>query len=157
MEHPVLKQEDLDILIQSVLKGTDLFLVETELKGSQASPALWVYIESEKGNISLERCADISRELGFVLDASGWRDKKYTLNVSSPGLDRPLRDKRQYVNNIGRKADVSFRKDGKQTSRSGTLEDVQSNHISLRSDGNIIQIPWSEVLETRIKASVTKP
>jgi ribosome maturation factor RimP len=62
--------------------------------------------------------------VNFLLDAAGWHGKKYTLNVSSPGLDRPLRDIRQYHSNIGRQARVTVLRDGETDPSEGRLAGV---------------------------------
>jgi len=150
----VQEQEEINALAEQVLEGSDLFLVEAELKGSTGNRTIWIYVESESGNISLSRCAEISRELQLLLDAGGWHDRKYTLNVSSPGLDRPLKDIRQYVNNVGRNASVVYIKDGEQIRTEGKLIGAESDKITLETGKNeSLTIPIAEIEETRILAS----
>ncbi len=137
-----------------VLQDHDMFLVDVELKGSTGNSMIWIYIESENGNVSLDRCAEISREMNFLLDAEGWHDKKYTLNVSSPGLDRPLKDIRQYMSNTGRKARVVYMKEGEQMRVEGKLTDAQPGKITLLTeDKKELEIPFSDIVETHILAS----
>jgi ribosome maturation factor RimP len=141
-------------LAAQVLSGDDLYLVDVELKGSTGNRMIWIFVESGKGNVSLDRCAEISKELNFLLDASGWHGKKYTLNVSSPGLDRPLRDIRQYHSNLGRKARVTFLSDGEQQILEGKLSRVTSGTITLYAENKKEQeIPFSDIVETYILAS----
>ncbi|MDI6400869.1 ribosome maturation factor [Balneolaceae bacterium ANBcel3] len=142
-------------MAEQVLTGTDLYLVEAELKGSSSNYSIWIYLEAEKGNISLDQCAKISRELKLLLDADGWHEKKYTLNVSSPGLDRPLRDRRQYLNNIGRIAVIRYTDGDETRSAEGKLEEVQEEKVLLNpgSGKDAIQIPFSEIQEARIQPS----
>ncbi len=132
----------------------DMYLVDVELKGSPGNRVIWIYIESDKGNISLDRCAGLSREVSFLLDASGWHNKKYTLNVSSPGLDRPLKDIRQYVSNIGRKASVAYLKDGEPVRAEGKLVNAHSDVIILETESKKeLTIPFSDIVETYILPS----
>ncbi|MEX0679980.1 MAG: hypothetical protein WD097_01245 [Balneolales bacterium] len=148
------EREQIQKLAEQVLKGDDLFLVEVELKGSAGNRVIWVYIESDKGNISLDRCAEFSRELNLLLEAGGWHDHQYTLNVSSPGLDRPLKDLRQYVNNVGRKASVVYVKDGEEFQEEGELIHAHADSITLlTSTKEQLKIPFSNVMEARIQAS----
>jgi len=76
----------------------DCFLVEIKL---QANNVLKVFIDSDSGLV-VDQCRRISRYLESYLDEEQWLGEKYTLEVSSPGIDRPLRLKRQYHKNIGR-------------------------------------------------------
>ncbi|MFO8028810.1 MAG: ribosome maturation factor RimP [Cyclonatronaceae bacterium] len=147
--------EQITDIAGKVLQDSDMYLVDVELKGSPGNRMIWIYLESETGNISLDRCADISKEVNFLLDASGWREKKYTLNVSSPGLDRPLKDIRQYHTNIGRKARVIFLENGEQRRVEGKLEAVSGEHITLSAkDKKELVIPFSDIVETHIMASL---
>ncbi len=137
-----------------VLSDNDLYLVDVELKGSTGNRVIWIYVESEGGNVSLDRCVEISREANLLLDASGWHGKKYTLNVSSPGLDRPLRDIRQYHSNIGRKARVTFLKDGEHERLEGKLTGVTTDSITLMTENKKeLPIPFSDIVETHIVAT----
>ncbi len=146
--------EQIGTIAEQVIQDNDLYLVDIELKGSPGNRMIWIYVESEKGNISLNRCAEISREVNFLLDAAGWHGKKYTLNVSSPGLDRPLRDIRQYNSNTGRKARVVYLKDGEKVQVEGKIADAQPEKITLLTeDKKELEIPFSDIVETHILVS----
>src|SRR5690625_4833476 len=88
-------------LAEPIVEQEDLYLVDVEEKGADET-VLWIYVDSEKQDVSIEACTNISRELGFVLDAHDVIQSGYRLNVSSPGLSRPLTDQRQYKKNKGR-------------------------------------------------------
>ena len=93
----------------------DLFPVEIHHSGKKLS----VFIESDEG-LDLERCKEISRYLESILDEKLWLGEDYTLEVSSPGIGKPLRSLRQYRKNIGRKLKISL-KEG-QTEKGKLLE-----------------------------------
>jgi len=142
-----------DIAAQ-VLEDNDLYLVDVELKGSTGNRVIWIYVESESGNVSLDRCVDISREMNFLLDASGWHGKKYALNVSSPGLDRPLRDIRQYHSNQGRNVRVTYLKDGEEVSSEGKLTGVTNDKITILTENKKeLDISFPDIVETYVLAS----
>ena len=142
-----------DIAAQ-VLEDNDLYLVDVELKGSTGNRVIWIYVESDSGNVSLDRCVDISREMNFLLDASGWHGKKYALNVSSPGLDRPLRDIRQYHSNQGRNVRVTYLKDGEEVSSEGKLTGVTNDKITILTENKKeLDISFPDIVETYVLAS----
>ncbi len=148
------EQEEIVSLAEQVLENSDLFLVDTELKGSVGNRMVSIFVDSESGNISLDRCAEINREIQFLIDASGWRDRKYTLNVSSPGLDRPLKDIRQYVNNLGRNASVVYEEDGRKVQVHGKLVDAKPESVTLEAKGkDALVIPYNAIVETYIQVS----
>lgn len=107
-----------------------LFLVDIELK-TNAGNELWVLVDSEEQGVNLDECAEISRELGFLIDAHELLEKKYMLNVSSPGLSRPLSDIRQYVKNIGRVVKVRYAGDEKTQKVTGVLSNFENNRLTV--------------------------
>lgn len=139
--------------MEQVIRGSELFVVDVEVKGSQSNRIVSVFLDSESGNITLDRCVNISKELQLLLDASGWHEKAYTLNVSSPGLDRPLKDLRQYVSNTGRQAKVRYQKGDTAADVSGMLAGVKDGHVIVDTDTGSVEIAFEEIMETRIIAS----
>ncbi|PHN03992.1 ribosome assembly cofactor RimP [Flavilitoribacter nigricans] len=103
---------------------TDCFLIELKL---HANNKLDIFIDSDTG-ITFDRCRKISRYLESYLDESGWLGERYTLEVSSPGVSRPLQLLRQYPKHIGRKLKVKL-KDGSELE--GTLTEVGDDQITL--------------------------
>jgi ribosome maturation factor RimP len=77
---------------------SDCFIVEIALKPGQQ---LYVFADSDSG-MTFEKCQKLSRYLESHLDENGWLGEAYLLEVSSPGIDRPLKFPRQYAKNIGR-------------------------------------------------------
>ena len=82
----------------------DCFLVETKLG---AGKLLEVFVDSD-GPMDFKRCQRISRFLEADLDEHKWLGEEYTLEVSSPGIGRPLKFARQYVKNIGRTVEITL-------------------------------------------------
>lgn len=76
----------------------DCFTVEIELKPGNK---LFIYADSDSG-LSLEKCQKLSRHIEHILDENLWLGETYGIEVSSPGIDRPLKFPRQYLKNIGR-------------------------------------------------------
>ena len=88
----------LEVQLKAIEDGK-YFLVDIDWKAS--AKRLVVFLDSDEG-VTLEACRSISRELESSLDAEGLLGAEYALDVSSPGLDRPLTSLRQYKKNIGR-------------------------------------------------------
>ena len=102
----------------------DCFLIELKLHPNNK---LDVFIDSDAG-ITFDRCRKISRYLESYLDESGWLGERYTLEVSSPGVNRPLKLQRQYPKHTGRKLKINL-KDG--TEVEGILKEVHPDHLEL--------------------------
>lgn len=146
--------EQLKELAQSVLARTDFFLVDAEVKGGNET-IIWIYIDAEDRGVNMDECAEISNELSFVLDAHELINGKYRLNVSSPGLSRPLTDRRQYPKNKGRKARIKYKSDGEYHKLEGVLREIdEANIIVEKNDGSTQAIGFDQLVETKIIPSI---
>ena len=88
-------------LAQNSLTDDSQFLVEVKLTSKGGPGRVLVILDGDKG-VTIEACAKISRALSNAMDESGLIDENYTLEVTTPGLDHPLKLKRQYYKNVGR-------------------------------------------------------
>lgn len=128
-----------------------LFVVDIEVK-TGGGIEVWVYLDGEERGVNLDECAEISRELGFLMDAHEILATNYRLNVSSPGLSRPLTDKRQYLKNKGRKAKVKFNAGDDTFIRiEGFIDDVSETGITIVDEEGIkTSIGFDTITETKI-------
>jgi ribosome maturation factor RimP len=138
-------------LAESVLSTTDFFLVDVEIRGGD-TPEVWVSVDAEDRGVNMDECAEISNELSFLLDAHDIFSGRYRINVSSPGLDRPLVDRRQYPKNVGRKASFKFETtEGEKTEVEGVLQEVSEQDITVQQDDDsTFTIPFDRLVETKI-------
>lgn len=83
------------------------FIVDVIVSSRVGPPKVTVIVDGDNG-INIDDCATISRQLSKTLDESLLLTESYMLEVSTPGLDQPLKLKRQYKKNIGRKLRVKF-------------------------------------------------
>lgn len=107
----------------------DCYVVDLSLSGAKLS----VFVDSDTG-ITLDQCRRLSRFLEERIEAEAMLPEKYTLEVSSPGVDRPLGMLRQYVKNIGRELRVVLlaeEEGGKGETVKGKLEAVEGEMITL--------------------------
>ena len=137
---------------------TDCFLIELKL---HANNKLDVFIDTDNG-VTFEKCQQISRYLEEFLDEEGWLGENYVLEVSSPGISRPLKLRRQYPRNIGRKVEVSLA-GGK--NKEGMLVAVGEEEITIeekirvkegkRRKVQVLQtrIPFEDIKKTVVKIS----
>jgi len=138
-------------IVESILLDQpDLFLVELKLKGAIGNRKLLVFIDGDSG-LSIDRCGSISRSIANRLEEDDIIEGKYILEVSSPGLDFPLTNQRQYRKNIGRNLSLRL-KEGK-TFEGELLAVDDEEGLSLQDSSNTIKVSWGEIEETKIKIS----
>ncbi len=137
-------------LAYPIAEQRDTFLVDVEIKHHKI-PEIWIYVDAQHGGVELDTCSAISREIGRALDKEDIFANSYRLNVSSPGLSRPLSDWRQYGKNKGRTAKVKFKTEDQYKKIEGTIEAVENEKITLSTgDGDNIDIEFSDIVETKI-------
>lgn len=130
----------------------NLFIVDVELKTGGGQAEVWILLDSETGGVSLDDCAEISKELGFLIEAHELFTKKYRLNISSPGLGRPLSDKRQYKKNEGRVASIKFKNTiGEYKKIKGVITGISDEKVLITDEEETeTPIPFDDIVETKI-------
>ncbi|MCB0650548.1 MAG: ribosome assembly cofactor RimP [Saprospiraceae bacterium] len=106
------------------------FLIELKIHPGNK---IEVFIDSDEG-VSFSTCQQISRYLEHHIDENGWLGATYVLEVSSPGVSRPLKLKRQYPKHIGRKFEV---KQIEGETVTGTLTEVSDSGIVLEEKARV--------------------
>ncbi len=144
-------KKDLEKIIKPVVEQHQAFLVELQIRIGSKRKTVQVFADTEKG-ISIEECATISRAIALVLDANPVIDGPYDLEVSSPGLNKPLKDLRQYQRNIGRTFNVKYKENDIVQTFEGTLISVEGSTIRYRLINNEERIiEFENIIETIVK------
>jgi ribosome maturation factor RimP len=100
--------ETLESLVASEIKPLGLELFEFKIGGSKGRPVLDVRVEREDGEkVTVDDCAAASRAIETRLDAADYGGRRYVLEVSSPGIERPLRNGKDWKKFVGRSAVVT--------------------------------------------------
>lgn len=146
--------EHIKKLSQTLVRQEDMFVVDVEIK-QQDMNVVWVYVDSETGGVNLDECSRISRELSLLVESEEIFTTSYRLNVSSPGLSRPLSDKRQYAKNRGRTAKVKYKQEDDYKKIKGVLKEVSDEYVKFQHDeGNETSIRFENLVETKIVPNI---
>lgn len=146
--------EKLEVLVNEWLTDKpDHFLVDIKvLPGNKVQ----VFIDADKG-IKIDTCVEVSRLLEKQIDENGWLGEKYILEVSSPGMDVPLKVARQYQRRIGQELSV-VKLDG--VKLEGVLKRFDDKELELESikmvkgkvvETNLYQIPFVDIKNAKLK------
>ncbi len=139
-------------LLEPLLEGTDIFVVNIKVKPINN---IKVYLDADSG-FSIEKCSSVNRRLYAHIEAAQmFPDGDFSLEVSSPGVDEPLVQLRQYKKNVGRKVTVT---DSEGVEKTGILKEVTEEHIMLEIKPAkqkqaliITQIPFSNIKKTVVQ------
>ena len=148
------KEQQLTDMLESTVEalGFDLWGVEYLSQGRHS--VLRIYIESEKG-ITVDDCAAVSAQVGSVLDVEDPITGEYTLEVSSPGVDRLLFKVEQYAAYVGEMVELRLRSafDGRRNFK-GTLKGIEGEDVVVQVDGHEYLLPHGAVDKARVHPSV---
>ena len=140
-------------LVAGHVERAGAHLIELVVRGEHGTRVVEVYIDSEIG-ITSDICSAVSREVSQAIDAAREIQGAYRLDVSSPGINRPLLYPWQYKKHLGRQVLVKLNPGQEPAERSGKLLGVDESTIVLETDARKeeIHIPFSAVQETSVKA-----
>ena len=120
-----------------------------ELFGRHSNQTLRVYIDKEKG-ISLEDCEVVSKHISKVLDVENKFSEKYSLEVSSPGLERRFFHNNQYKDFIGCNIKITFFDEKEKKTTRGLLKEVSEDDIKLVIDNLEKTIRFSSIIKANL-------
>ena len=118
----------------------------------------WIlrYFLDKEGGVTLDDCATVSEHLGRTLDAADVIPQRYSLEVSSPGIDRPLKKESDYRRFIGQRADVTLFAplDGRRHFR-GLIESVEPGQVTLRdSEQAVFALSLANVAKAKLDPDI---
>lgn len=87
------------------IENKSIFLVDVNVKGNAGHQKVLVFIDGDE-SFGIDECSAISHRLGDILEEKQWITENYTIEVSSPGVDKPLKFLRQYPKHIGRDMEI---------------------------------------------------
>jgi ribosome maturation factor RimP len=141
-------------LLGPVVSGLGYELWELEYTGQSGSGLLRLYIDSAEG-ISVDDCERVSRAVSAAMDAADPIASNYTLEVSSPGLDRVLAKREHFVRFAGEPVRVEMlRPIGGRKRFSGILVNVEGEAITLEMDGGTVSLPLDGINKARLAPDV---
>ncbi len=125
-------------------------LVDIELRGHLNNRVLTIYADTEAG-ITLEEITTLTREISDLLDVHDVIPGSFRLEVSSPGVNRPLTQPWQFRKNIGRFLKIKLTEGEHKKRIVGQLEAVEEDHIQLKVGKEIQTIPFTAIQEAKVE------
>jgi ribosome maturation factor RimP len=138
--------EDLKKVINPILEEADAELVELDLVRTSGQVIVRLFVDKIEGGISLDECALINKRLGDILDEQNIIADRYILEVSSPGLDRPLKTKNDFRRCTNKKVKFFLREPIKgKVEWDGAIINVTDDEVSAQIAGDVVQIPLAKI------------
>lgn len=138
-------------LAAPVLEAAGVSLVEVQFRRESRGWVLRFFIENEQG-VTLSDCQQVSRELGALMDVEELVDFPYTLEVSSPGLERPLKKEADFIRFKGKRIRVktTVAWEG-QRNFEGELQGLEEGLVRLMVGAKEVKIPYSCIAKANLK------
>jgi ribosome maturation factor RimP len=154
-----LEENSLKDLVEKSLEYESLFLVAVKVSRHGDSQRVKIILDGDNG-ITIEQCAEVSRKISQVLDEDEGDQSPFVLEVTSPGVDHPIRMFRQYVKNVGRRVKVILQD---RIEIKGILKSVNEKFIEVEKEiksknkkehkSEMVEIPFDKIEKTNILIS----
>jgi ribosome maturation factor RimP len=146
------KREAIDAIIERATSGEGLELVHWEMEGPRHNQTLRIFIDKE-GGVTHSDCETVSHQVGALLDADDLIADQYMLEVSSPGVDRPLYKRTDYERFAGNKVKLKTQQpiNGQRNFR-GRLIGIEGETVKLEVENSgIIEIAFEQITKANIE------
>ena len=152
------RKSQLENALRPIAEGLGYEFWSLELVQSRGISVLRLYIELAERHIRVEDCAKVSRALSEKLDEIDLISEDYTLEVSSPGLERPLVTASHFARAIGEevKVETFLPHDGRKRYRA-FLTAVTGDEITLEFEKKSVQLRVAEISKAQVIPDFTKP
>ena len=140
---PVMKE--VTALIEPILDEMEIELVDIEYLSEQGRWILRIYVD-QSGGITLDTCAEVSREIGDLIEIKDIFHQGYVLEVSSPGINRRLKKEKDFERAVGKNIKIRMATplEGQRNFR-GSLQSFQDGILCLRVKDDLILLSYRDV------------
>ena len=143
MDEPLVAQ--LQTLAEPILAEQGMELVELTCRPQGRQQVVRLLVD-KVGGVTIQQCARVNQQIGQALDAANLIGESYTIEVSSPGLDRPLASKRDFERAIGEDVVVTLSVgEGRFKELQGMLLAIQHEAIVLKTPAGNVTTPFAEI------------
>ena len=132
-------------LAEPVLSKHGAELVDVQVRRGRTQ--LVRVVADQPGGITLETCARVSEELSRMLDVDDPIEGRYTLEVTSPGLDRPLRTEADFRKQQGRQVKIVL---ASGRHEEGIVEDVGADRVRLTRAKGTVEVPFADIAKATL-------
>lgn len=137
-------------LVEPTLKGSDIELVDVEYKKTGKTWSLRVFIDKNQG-VTVNDCQRLSREIEDLIAIHELIADHYVLEVSSPGLDRPLKKETDFIRNKGKQVLVkTYLPINNSKTNTGTIKDFSNDTLFLENEKKTFEISLSNIAQAKL-------
>lgn len=139
-------------IAENTASGLGLFLIETNLRGNEKNRIVEIFVDSEK-NVSAEDLAELSRIINGIFEEKMLFKGSYRLDVSTPGVDRPLKYLKQFYKHINRNFEINYRSDTETKNIKARLNNIDGDTLTFSSGKLLYKINFNDILNAKVQLS----
>jgi len=153
-----MRNEQLTELVAPAITDLGLECLGVEYSPSHGNSLVRVYIDCAERPVTVEDCETVSRQVSALFDVNDPIEGRYTLEVSSPGLDRPLYTPQQFARFVGQqvKIELNLPLNGRRRFQ-GPILGVEGDTIRVEQDGVAVSIAGGNVQKAKLVAEFAEP
>jgi ribosome maturation factor RimP len=140
------EQDSIAALVRPLADARGADLVDVEIKGTGGRRLVRVII-ARKGGVEVEDLSEVSRDLSALLDEQDPIEGTYALEVTSPGVDYPLRDRAAFGRVEGLAVDLHRTVTGASAQLRGTVRAAEDDAVVLDVDGQAVRVPYDDIVK----------
>lgn len=137
---------------EEIVTSLGYLLIELNIRGDHHLKVIELYIDNEKG-ITTDDCTLVSRAVDEAIEAEKLIDQNYRLDVSSPGIERPLKFLVQYQKHINRKFELNFKDENEDKKMTAKLLRIEGENLFFAEKGGETKIEFKNITQAKVLIS----
>ena len=142
-------KENIVRISNEIAEKLNFFVIDINFRGDNRKKIIEVFVDAEK-NIDADNLAEISREINSVFEEQDIIQQAYRLDVSTPGVDRPLKFLKQFPKHINRNFEVTYKTGDETRTITGKLLSVEREELTFLSDKKEILIEFKNITTAKV-------
>ena len=142
-------KENIVRISNEIAEKLNFFVIDINFRGDNRKKIIEVFVDAEK-NIDADNLAEISREINSLLEEQDIIQQAYRLDVSTPGVDRPLKFLKQFPKHINRNFEVIYKTGDETKTITGKLLSVEREELTFLSDKKEVLIEFKNITTAKV-------
>jgi ribosome maturation factor RimP len=147
---------EVEAMVRPVVEAAGLELVEATFVREQGRRILRVTVDRE-GGVDLDTIGEVSERVSRRLDLEGFDPGPYSLEVSSPGVERPLRQPRNFIRAVGQRVRIKLVRPVDEVREvRGTITEADEDHVRVATDDGVMSLAYQDIATARTEYDWTQ-
>jgi len=142
-------KENIVRISNEIAEKLNFFVIDINFRGDNRKKIIEVFVDAEK-NIDADNLAEISREINSIIEDQDIIQQAYRLDVSTPGVDRPLKFLKQFPKHINRNFEVTYKAEDETRTITGKLLSVEREELTFHSDKKEVLIEFKNITTAKV-------